>query len=131
MLEMHAAKLYQLMRPIVGAPWDKIVLHGEVTPEAYQFDIFFRRGKGEKYINFMDVTTFNQRMPISEGLAQVCYAAQEEARRKEEEERIQLFKEMWTGFNFVLTADGDFTIDYEYGEHEPFLSKEWRGKYLV
>ena len=128
MLENHAMELYQLMAPTVGDPWNKIVLHGSVKATGFQFDFYFRREAEGKFIKCYDEKPFEELVQYFMKMAKVCRSAQAETRELYEKEKID--SEIWTGFTFVLTSDGDFNIVYEYGEWQAGLSQKWHDKYL-
>ena len=128
MLENHAMELFQLMVPTVGDPWNEIVLHGTVEATWFQFDIYFRREPEGKFIKCYDVKPFDELLPSFMKMAKLCRIAQKETREHFENEKID--SEVWTGFTFVLTREGDFNITYEYGEWQVGLNQEWHDKYL-
>lgn len=127
MLEKHAQELYKLMAPIVGKPWVRIVLHGAVSASSYQFDFYFRRRAGEGYLKCYDVAPLDALIPVFAGMARICRGAQSELRKSPE----GASGDVWSGFTFVLTNDGDFRIHYEYGEQAAALDSAWRERYLV
>ena len=128
MLEKHASELYQLIAPIAGNNWNKIVLHGNVEPGSYQFDLYYRRETDAKFIKCYDEIPFVQMLPVLEKMNKICRQAQKELEQQMKENKMP--QEMWTGFTFVLTTDGNFVVHYEYGNRPAGLSKEWHEAYL-
>lgn len=129
MLEHHAAELYQLMAPIVGAPWTRIVLHGDVRSDSYQFDFYFQRKARTPYEKCFDAAPLEKLLPVFGQMARICRGAQESLRRSNRESKREI--PLWTGFTLVITPDERFAIHYEYSEELSIPGAEWQKTYLL
>ena len=103
---------------ILPEKWEDILLRSNISSGYY--NMYFYVKVNNKYLYCFDLPKkYNVSISeINKAFAQINDYCKESQKEKK-----------WTSFTFRLTAEGKFTIDYEY--KDPIDKDQWKIKYLI
>ena len=112
----YIQKLLDELVTLLPSNWEEVVLHGAVSPGTSTILFYARFAGNPAWFSYYDLQ--------EKGV----YTAQEYRNVRIRMGRISIAwqasggEDPWSGYMLRVNRNGDFSVDYEYGEQEPIIT---------